>query len=129
MEKLSTGGVLLSGRRFWILILAGAAAGTINGLLGAGGGMVLVPILSASSLLKENQLFPASIGIILPICMISLSFAVSTGSVDWHLSFPYLLGSALGGLAAGMWGRKIPVKWLHRGLGIMILAGGIRSLC
>ena len=129
MEKLSTGGVFLSGRRFWILILAGAAAGTINGLLGAGGGMVLVPILSASSIVKESQLFPASISIILPICIVSLIFAVSTAPIDWNPAFPYLLGSALGGFAAGMWGKKIPVKWLHRGLGIMILAGGIRYLC
>ena len=129
MEKLSTGGVLLSGRKFWMLILSGVAAGSINGCFGAGGGMVLVPILAASSLLKDNQLFPASVSIILPICLISLIFAVSIAPVDWHLAFPYLLGSALGGFGAGICGGKIPVKWLHRGLGILILAGGIRCLC
>ena len=91
--------------------------------------MVLVPILAASSILKGNQIFPASIAIILPICVVSLISAASMAPVDWHLAFPYLLGSTLGGLAAGMVGKKIPVKWLHRGLGIMILAGGIRSLC
>ena len=65
----------------------------------------------------------------LPICLISLIFAVSIAPVDWHLAFPYLLGSALGGFGAGICGGKIPVKWLHRGLGILILAGGIRCLC
>ena len=38
------------------LILAGAIAGCINGLFGAGGGMVLVPLLTASDDLKENEI-------------------------------------------------------------------------
>ena len=38
-------------------ILAGLAAGAVNGLLGAGGGMVLVPILSAGSTLEEREIF------------------------------------------------------------------------
>ena len=42
---------------------------------------------------------------------------------------PYLIGSAFGGVAAGLWGRKIPTLWLHRFLGAMILWGGVRYLC
>ena len=38
------------------------------------------------------------------------------------------LGSALGGSLAGLWGKKIPTRWLHRGLGVLILWGGIRYL-
>ena len=41
----------------------------------------------------------------------------------------YLAGSAAGGLLAGIFGKKIPVLWLHRILGIFILWGGIRNLC
>lgn len=39
------GGVFL--RKKWWGILGGFGAGVINGLLGAGGGMVVVPLLSA----------------------------------------------------------------------------------
>ena len=35
---------------------------------------------------------------------------------------------AIGGVLAGMFGKKIPTVWLHRGLGILILWGGIRYL-
>ena len=115
--------------RFLGLILSGAAAGTVSGLLGAGGGMVLVPLLSRLTPLKEEEIFPASVAIILPVCLVCLTVTAVTGSVAWDEALPWLPGSAVGGLLAGSFGRKIPVKWLHRVLGIFILWGGIRYLC
>lgn len=111
------------------LILAGAAAGAVNGLFGAGGGMVLVPLLTLMTSIDPKALFPSSISIILPICLVSLTVAAFQGSLPWVTAFPYLIGSAIGGILAGLWGKKIPVKWLHRGLGILILWGGFRYLC
>jgi len=111
------------------LILAGLGAGAINGLFGAGGGMVLVPLLSLLTPLEENEIFSSSIAIILPVCVVSIIATAATGTLFWRESLPYLAGSAVGGLAAGVYGRKIPVKWLHRGLGILIIWGGIRYLC
>ena len=107
------------------MILAGACAGAVNGLLGAGGGMLLVPMLTAFTALEEEEIFPSSVAIIAPICVVSLLF---TREVAWGDSLPYLLGSALGGSLAGLWGKKIPTRWLHRGLGVLILWGGIRYL-
>lgn len=108
--------------------MAGAAAGLINGLFGAGGGMVLVPLLGKKTGLSEQERFPASVAIIAPVCVISLLF-----TANWNLTFrqilPYLLGSAVGGIAAGFLGKRIPTIWLHRILGILILWGGIRYLC
>ena len=111
------------------LILAGAAAGTINGLLGTGGGMVLIPLLTVLCSLEENVVFPTSVSIILPVCLVSLAVSAVSEDLPLHTALPWLAGSALGGISAGVWGRKIPVKWLHRGLGILIIWGGIRYLC
>ena len=114
-------------KRF-ILSFAGSAAGLLNGLLGAGGGMVLVPLLSPKAGLSEEERFPSSVAIIAPICIITL---LLSGCWDFTFSqlFPYLLGRILGGLAAGIWGKYIPTLWLHRFLGALILYGGIRYLC
>lgn len=111
------------------LLLAGSAAGAVNGLLGAGGGMVLVPLLTALTDLEEDAVFPTSVSIILPICLVSLGFSLWHTGADWTAALPYLAGSAAGGLLAGLFGRKIPTKWLHRILGGLILWGGIRYLC
>lgn len=110
-------------------IFAGFCAGLVTGLFGAGGGMVLVPLLTLLTDLDDREIFPASVSIILPICLVTLTATALTGSVSVRAAVPYLLGSAAGGLLAGKWGQRIPVKWLHRGLGLLILWGGIRYLC
>ena len=108
---------------------AGACAGAVNGLFGAGGGMVLVPLLTSFTQLDDTQIFPASVSIILPVCMVSLCLSAPQEQLHWAQVVPYLIGSAVGGVCAGLWGRKIPTKWLHRFLGALILYGGIRYLC
>lgn len=113
---------------FW-LALAGLSAGAVNGLFGAGGGMVLVPLLTTFGRLDEEEIFPASISIILPICLVSITFTAASGNLAWKEALPYLVGSAAGGFLAGLWGSRIPIKWLHRGLGFLIIWGGLRYLC
>ena len=108
--------------------IAGAVAGIINGLFGAGGGMILVPMLIRGTGLEDREIFPASISIILPICLVTLTMGQES-RLPWSDALPYLLGSTAGGVLAGVWGRKIPVHWLHRALGILILYGGWRYLC
>ena len=90
--------------------------------------MVLIPLLTRLTPLEEEAVFPASVAIILPVCLVSLAVTMLQGPLPWAQAWPWLLGSAAGGFCAGKWGRKIPVKWLHRGLGLLILWGGIRYL-
>lgn len=111
------------------LMAAGGAAGAVNGLFGAGGGMALVPMLRGVVKLSEACVFPSSVTIILPICVISAAISFSGGPVDLVFTLPFLIGSAVGGLMAGLFGGKIPVLWLRRIFGIIILWGGIRYLC
>ena len=115
-------------KRFGTL-LAGACAGAVNGLFGAGGGMVLVPLLTHLTDLPEKNIFPASVSIILPICVVSLLVSFRPDPDIWLKALPYLISGGAGGVAAGLFGKKIPVQWLHRILGILILWGGIRYLC
>jgi len=113
----------------WGLPLAGLLAGAVNGLFGAGGGMVLVPLLTGLTDLKDEQVFPSSVSIILPVCIVSLLLSTNSNELKLYDLLPYLLGSAVGGLLCGFFGKHIPVKWLHRFLGLLILWGGGRYLC
>lgn len=109
--------------------LAGGAAGAINGLFGAGGGMLLVPMLTRHTSLEEKQVFPCSVSIILPICIVSLLAHTENIKLPLQEAWPYLVGSIVGGLLSGYWGHLIPTKYLHKILGVLILWGGIRYLC
>ena len=112
--------------RIWGLMAAGFAAGCVAGLFGGGGGMVLVPLLSMFSGLGEAEIFPASLSVMLPVCLTAL---LLSGGGFFREALPFLPGSLLGGWLAGRYGAHIPVKWLHRVLGILILWGGFRYLC
>ena len=91
--------------------------------------MVLVPLLSLLVRLSEEEIFPASVTIIAPICVVCL-FMADPGSIpSWKEILPYLIGSCIGGVATGLFGDRIPTVWLHRILGAFILWGGIRYLC
>lgn len=107
------------------LAAAGFAAGCVTGLFGGGGGMVLVPLLTLLSRLEDDQVFPSSIGVILPICVTAL---ILSPELRLREALPWLPGSLIGGILAGRYGQRIPVKWLHRSLGLLILWGGVRYL-
>ena len=109
--------------------ICGAVAGAVNGLFGAGGGMLLVPMLTWIAALDDTEVFPTSVCIIAPICIISLLTTGQLKHFPWSDASPYLLGSIAGGIFAGLFARKIPTKLLHRILGVLIIWGGIRYLC
>ena len=61
--------------------------------------------------------------------MVCIAFNAMAGNLPWNGALPYLIGSAGGGLAAGLWGKHISTAWMHRFLGALILWGGVRYLC
>lgn len=112
----------------WKVLLTGALAGFVNGFFGAGGGMLVVPLLIVLVGLADKQAFSSAISIILPLTIVSLVIYAKNGALDIKAALPYLLGGAGGGVLAGLWFRKIPAKWLHLALGALILLGGVRLL-
>lgn len=108
--------------------LSGGAAGVLNGLFGAGGGILLVPLLLRVHKLPAQKAFATSLAIILPLSAVTLAFALARGQVDWRQAFPYLLGGAAGGFAAGKWFKRMPVTWLRRLFGALLILSGIRAV-
>ena len=109
--------------------LAGLLAGIVNGIFGGAGGMVLIPAMGLWTDAEPEALFPISVSVMLPVCALSLWLSARSAPLPWLDALPYLLGSAGGGVLAGLLGRRIPAKWLHRIFGAMLLWGGIRYLC
>lgn len=107
---------------------SGTAAGLLNGLFGGGGGMVLIPGLERFAGVSGEKVFPISVLVMLPVSVLTLTISGPVRELPWQEAWPYLAGSALGGILAGLSGRQIPVRWLHRILGVMLLWGGVRYL-
>ena len=108
--------------------IAGALAGILNGLFGAGGGLALVPLLSGWLHLKEKQAFATSIAIILPLSIVSFTIYCVQGGDVWTDSLPYLLGGIVGGAIATSLFHRISATWLHRLFSLLLFCGGIKAV-
>ncbi len=105
------------------LSVGGFLIGVINGLFGAGGGMLAVPLFKAYGM-EQKKAHANSIAVILPLCLISVCFYFMKGNVDIKLSL-YLIPFGLIGAAAGtlLMRRIDPVLLKHIFAVFLIWAG------
>jgi uncharacterized membrane protein YfcA len=109
-------------------ITAGALTGAVNGLFGAGGGLILVPLLIRTIKLDTAQALPTSVAIILPMCAVSAVSYVTREGMGFMTLLPYLAGGLVGGVVAGLTFGKFPTIWLRRALGAFIVYAGVRMV-
>ena len=113
-------------QKHWRAACAGAAAGLANGLFGAGGGMILVPLLAGLCGLEDRRSFATALCIMTPLCLVSVAVYALHGNLAPGMSLPYLIGGFFGGLGGALLLRRMPVRLLHGVLGVFILWGGLR---
>lgn len=107
--------------------LGGFGAGLANGLLGAGGGMVLVPLLRKSGL-EETQAHATSVAVIFPLCLLSAFLYLFRGDVTLSDALPWLPWM-LGGSLVGAWLLpRCSSRWLRRIFGLLMLWAAVRML-
>ncbi len=109
-------------------LAAGALAGLANGFFGAGGGVVLVPLLLGWIGLDEKKAFATSVFIILPISALSAVLYWRQGRLDLLAALPYLVGGFAGGLLCGKLYHRLPALFLRRAFGALLIVGGVRAV-
>lgn len=109
-------------------LITGGLAGLANGFFGAGGGLFLVPLFIGWIGLEQRRAFATSVAVILPLCAASAWIYWRQGSLAVSQALPYLIGGAIGGLLSGRIFRRLPMLWLRRAFGLLILYGGVRAV-
>ena len=119
----------MSRKQVWLApAVAGGLAGIANGFFGGGGGMVLVPLLTARCGLDQRRAFASSVAIILPLCVLSSVIYLFRGGLDLAVALPYLAGGLAGGFLGGRLFQQLNMDWLRRAFALLILYGGFKSL-
>ena len=105
----------------------GVIIGLVNGMLGAGGGMVAVPMLSKLGL-DAKSAHANAVAVILPITAVSAALYLFKGYVDIGSAWVYM---PTGVIAAGIGTlvlKKISPVWLKRIFGGFMVYAGVRLL-
>lgn len=105
--------------------IGGLLAGTINGLLGAAGGIAAVPALRWSGV-ETTQAHATSVAVILPICVFSAWLYHGSGAFAWGDALPYLPGGVIGALVGAWLLPKIPADLLRRCFGGLMIWAAVR---
>ncbi len=108
-------------------LVFGAIIGFINGLLGAGGGMIAVPLLKKCGL-SQRQAHQNAIAVILPITTVSAAIYLYKDYVNLSDSFAYLPTGFLGAIIATFLMKKLSNKWLKKIFAFFMLYAGVRLL-
>ncbi len=89
------------------LIIAGFLIGVVNGLFGAGGGMITVPCLTFICGLDEKRAHATAIAIILPLCLISTIVYGVSNTFDVGIIIPTVIGVTIGSIVGALLLKKM----------------------
>ena len=114
-------------KNFILLILGGLVAGFSNGLLGAGGGVIAVFVLSyacADILEDRRDVFSNAIAVMLPISVVSsVLYAISGKATAQGFSL-FIIPAVLGGIFGGFLLRKTNPYLLKKIFAVIVIISG-----
>lgn len=114
-------------KKKWLSLPLGLAVGALNGLFGAGGGMVAVPMLRWLGL-ESDESHATSMAVIFPLAIASGLIYLHAGQFQISDALPYLPGGLLGAVCGAWLLPRLKTLWLHRIFGVVILFSAGRLL-
>lgn len=107
-------------------LIFGFLTGVLNGLFGAGGGVVAVETLKHAGL-DQKSAQSTSIAVILPLCILSAIFYYFDGKIELNNNIWFLLPSGLVGALFGTFlMKKISCNLLKKIFCIFMIYSGVR---
>lgn len=108
-------------------VASGMAVGFVNGIFGAGGGMIAVPLLKKSGL-SQKQAHANAVAVILPITVISAILYLVKGNVTLQDSWIFIPTGLMGSVIATFVLQKTSNKVLQKIFAAFMIYAGIRLL-
>lgn len=105
----------------------GVAVGLVNGVFGAGGGMLAVPLLKKCGL-DQKSAHANAVAVILPITILSAILYLIKGTVNLNDSFAYIPTGLVGSVIATFLLKKFSNKWLQKIFAVFMIYAGVRLL-
>lgn len=108
-------------------LFLGTVIGVVNGLFGAGGGMLAVPAMDKLNM-SRKQAHANSVALIFPISAFSAFLYIIDGSVKFQDAWSYIPFGILGAGVGTLLLSKIPTKLLKKVFALFMIWAGVRLL-
>lgn len=89
--------------------------------------MVLVPLLLKWCKIDEKRALATSVSIIMPLCALSAAIYIAKNGLPGGI-FLYAAGGLAGGIAAGVFMKKVPATLLVKIFGAIMALSGVKML-
>lgn len=106
--------------------ICGFAVGILNGMFGAGGGVIAVFFLEKFLNIEPKKAHAAAVLIILIVTPVSLFFYIKNGYADYKTAIWAALGGVIGGLLGAKILNKINDKILHGVFAVFLIIAAYR---
>jgi len=114
--------------RRWQSCLVGSGVGLASGMVGAGGGFILVPLMIVVLGIPLRITVGTSLGIVFLGALTGTVGKVVSGQVAWEHLLPVILGSVPAARLGARWSHQLPSAWLRRMLLALVLFSFLNSL-
>lgn len=112
-------------KQIFSLIGVGVFGGLINGLFGAGAGLLLVPLIELVSKLEEKKVHATTLGCVLLMCIASSIVFLVNKQVDFKLTLWCLIGSLIGAILGTFLLQKFKNKIINLIFSGLLVAAGV----
>jgi len=113
-------------KRVVVACLLGAAAGTLGGLFGIGGGLVMVPGMVLFLAIPQHRAHATSLAAMIASASAAVVPLALADRIDWDTGGFLLLGSIGGAYLGARIFARIPEVWLAGGFVALALASAVR---
>ncbi len=110
------------------IVLLGALIGVVNGLLGGGGGMIVVPALTNFFGFNQKEAQATALFVILPISIASSIIYITHNSINFANTWPAILAIVAGGAGGALLLNKLNNKVVRVIFIALILISGVMML-
>lgn len=120
--------------RIGAVLIFGAAAGFVNGFLGAGGGIILMYMFRRMSMGYGNSsgrtrdVFASVVATVLPLSAVSAAIYGAKGMGDTEVLLRFAVPAAAGGLMGAYLTDRLDTKLLGTIFAVIMIVGGMNML-
>jgi len=109
-------------------VATGFVVGWLAGLLGVGGGVILVPILTLLFGIPQHAAQGISLFMIVPTAIVGAWTQMRMGAVEKPIVLPVALASVVAAIGAAALAHQLPAETLRRLFGLLLLGIGTRMI-